>query len=113
MSKPVLDDFSYDTASKSPNTRVNALLLLICALIWGFLYQAGNLPYDDNFGCLILAFLLSLGTAIVLVGLYLWRKTYFLPHAIFLTIYVLTSSPPVVWLVLSNYEFVFGKHLAV
>ncbi len=44
--------------------RFSILLIIIIFFTWLFLYQAKDLPYDDNVGSIFISFLISLMTTL-------------------------------------------------
>ncbi len=114
MQQNILDHIDFKE-SQPPNYGkiISYILVLCCILIWVFLIEAGDLPYDENLANLLMGFLLSLLLLIALGILYFWKKLLWKQNSIAISIYFISSSPPVVAIVCMNYQFVFGKVLAV
>jgi len=89
------------------------LLSLICLLIWWLMYDAKDLPYDDNIGSIFLAMMISLICTLALVILFFKKREIFLKNIIAIIVFTITSSPISIFHVAVNYEFVFGSALAV
>jgi hypothetical protein len=89
------------------------ILLLLTTFIWVQMYQAQFLPYDDNFGLLIMIFLISVALLIT-GGVLLVRKTKLIRQNLIWTIlFLIINSPVTIFLVVMNYELVFGTHLDI
>jgi ABC-type spermidine/putrescine transport system permease subunit II len=89
------------------------ILSLLTIFIWAQLYRAQFLVYDENFGLLILIFILS---AILFVAgiILLFRKAKIVRDNLLLTIaFLLLNSPFVVVIVVLNYRQIFGVALKV
>jgi hypothetical protein len=88
-------------------------LVLLTAFIWGQVYSAQFLRYDDNFGQLIMTFLAS--TAILITGIIMIAKKIFVvrTNLILSVVFLIINSPLTVFLVVMNYEVIFGRNLDV
>ena len=89
------------------------VLVLLTALMWVQLYTAGFLPYDDNFGQLLGIFLLSvagLGIGILLIAK---KNRLVLKNLIATITFLIINSPVTIYLVIMNYENIFGIVLNV
>ncbi|GGA75702.1 hypothetical protein GCM10008015_15430 [Flavobacterium palustre] len=88
-------------------------LLLITGIVWNGLYQAQFLEYDLNYGSLIEAFLISVGSFFGIV--FIWRKwKNFILENKWLTIsFLIACSPVSIILVVCNYSIFFGENLKV
>jgi len=86
-------------------------LLLLTTFIWVQIYRAQFLPYDENFGLLIMIFLISV--ALLVTGIILLiRKTKLVRQNLILTIlFLIINSPVTIFLAVMEYEFIFGTHL--
>jgi hypothetical protein len=88
-------------------------LILLTALIWEQLYSAQFLEYDENFGQLIEIFLVS--TALLVNGIVMIVKNSELvrTNLIVSILFLLINSPLTIFLVVSNYDTIFGTGLKV
>jgi hypothetical protein len=86
-------------------------LVLLTAFIWVQVYHAGLLPYDENFGLLIMIFLFSM--ALLVTGIILLiRKTKLIRQNLILTVlFLIVNSPLTIFMVVMEYEFIFGTRL--
>lgn len=92
---------------------VSLVLWGAVSITWSLLYQAGDLPYDDNVAVILMAFLLSVLVTSGLIFLFFRKMTLLKKHLISIIVFLITSSPISLFWVMTNYEFIFGKHLAV
>jgi len=84
---------------------------LIFLIIWGLLYNAQFLEYDENYGNLLSAFMLSTGATIWL-GVLQWIRPIILRASRWpVILFLLFASPVTVILVVLNYMVVFGHGL--
>ncbi len=58
--------------------RFSILLIIIIFFTWLFLYQAKDLPYDDNVGSIFISFLISLMTTLTILWLAFKKREDFL-----------------------------------
>lgn len=93
--------------------RFSILLILLIFFIWLFLFQAKDLPYDENFGSLFISFLLSLMTVLTIIWLFFKKRRLVHKNIILVVVFLLTSSPVNIYYVIMNYEYIFGKALDV
>jgi len=86
-------------------------LVLLTAFIWVQVYRAGLLPYDENFGVLIMIFLFSI--ALLVTGIILLiRKTKLIRQNLILTVlFFIVNSPLTIFMVVMEYELIFGTRL--
>jgi hypothetical protein len=106
--------FQLKPASTDPRDHGNQPLLfsialgLITILIWSILYHVQFLAYDENYGALIQAFLLSSATLIWIV-IITWRNPQFIRKCWWQTLgFMLLASPFTVIILATNYKAVFG-----
>lgn len=89
------------------------LLFFITLIIWVEIYQAQFLNYDENWGNLITAFLISIGTFFGLIFMWLnWRKI-ILACKWQTLLFLLLSSPITIVIIVFNYKKFFGVALSV
>lgn len=89
-----------------------ASLVFLSMCIWRQLYLAKFDDYDDNWGRLIVAFLMSSVTSLALIVLAIKQKDWIKDEILGLTIfYLLANSPITIFLVVMNYALVFGADL--
>lgn len=88
-------------------------LVLLTAFIWGQVYTAQFLEYDENFGQLIMAFLISM--ALLIVGIVvILRKVKLVMNNLILSIgFLFINSPFTIFFVVMNYPMIFGARLDV
>lgn len=88
------------------------MLIIVTSVIWGQMYYAQFLPYDENYGMLVNAFVISVVvfcTGVIL----LFRKTKLIRQHLPATIvFLVINSPVTVAAVIFNYRSIFGTHLA-
>ena len=81
-------------------------------VIWHEMYLAQFDDYDDNWGRLIVAFLMSLFTSLTLIILAIKQKNWIKNEILGLTIfYLLANSPITIFIVVMNYALIFNAHL--
>lgn len=109
MQVPILDDNSE--IEENSSYLLSTLLVCDAVLIWMLLKNAGELPYDDNYGVLFLALIASL-LACILILFYFFkaRKTLFRNRIITL-LFLLSSSPISLFYVCTQYKEIFGVSL--
>ncbi|MES2381097.1 MAG: hypothetical protein V4538_08655 [Bacteroidota bacterium] len=83
-------------------------LLLLTVFIWWQLYSAQFLVYDDNYGVLIYAFLVSVLATIILIVLWFKARAFIKQNALPIILFLLASSPVTVLLVLYFYNDLIG-----
>ena len=106
MNDDILDSPQFDNQKGKPF--LSLLLFIAASMEWYLLKVAVELPYDDNYGALILAFIISLG-AVVFIGVIWWKyRTVFYQNRYGIFLYLLTSSPMTVIFVITNYQSIFG-----
>jgi ABC-type Fe3+-siderophore transport system permease subunit len=82
--------------------------------IWQQMYLAQFDEYDDNYGRLIVAFLLSLIVFLIVFILAFRKKQLFNAQLLALSFfYCLANSPITVFIELMNYKLIFGVNLKV
>jgi hypothetical protein len=98
------------------STRINFLypnsLMVVAMVVWTLLYQAQFLEYDENYGNILAAFFLSLGSTAALifllfkrralVGLFRWQTIVFLVFSSPLTIALVYELQGIFWVTLKN-----------
>lgn len=109
--RPVLDDINKEEEGYQYGSVLGWTLLTVSIFIWYLLYTAQTLPYDENYGNLILSFILScLATAAILL---LWVKYEKLirQNIISVILFLFSSSPLTIALVIFNYQLFFNAQL--
>ena len=86
-------------------------LLFLTTFIWVQIYRAQFLPYDDNFGLLIIIFLISVALLVIGVVLLIRRTKLIRQNLILTVLFLIINSPVTIFVVVMEYEFVFGTHL--
>jgi hypothetical protein len=86
-------------------------LVLLTAFIWVQVYRAGLLPYDENFGVLIMMFPCSI--ALLVTGIILLiRKTKLIRQNVIVSVlFFIINSPVTIFMVVMEYEVIFGTGL--
>ena len=88
-----------------------AILLLQTIYSWVYFYNARLLEYDDNYGLLIHAFIISLAALIILIIIRL-RKKYWTNYYKYPVIVWLIVGSPVTFLIAGiYYQDIFNAHL--
>jgi hypothetical protein len=88
------------------------LLLIQTVYCWWCFFEAKNLPYDENYGILIQAILISMAVWVALRMIRAWKRDwYHLQRFIFWT-WLIVGSPLAYILGLIFYKDLFG-HLAL
>jgi hypothetical protein len=82
---------------------------IIC--IWYWLYSAQFLPYDDNYGALIDAFLVSLLATAVLVFMWFKQRQWILQSLYPIIVWTVFGSPATVILIVFYVYDLLGIHL--
>jgi hypothetical protein len=86
-------------------------LLLLTIFIWGQIYSAQFLPYDENFGRLIVTFFISVALLVTGIVLLILRIEVVRRNLLLTILFLVINSPvTVVWIVL-EYEAIFGSRL--
>lgn len=88
-------------------------LVIIIGLIWFLFYKAGDLPYDDNYANLLVAFLLSILTSLGLLFLFFKNRKILCTNLTIILVFLISSSPISLFYLALYYEEIFGKILAV
>jgi len=91
--------------------RFSLLLTILLFFIWLFLYQARDLPYDENYGSILVSFLISLMTTLTIIWLFIKKRIIIKTNIILVIVFLLTSSPVNIYYVALNYEYIFGSAL--
>ncbi|MES2726912.1 MAG: hypothetical protein V4643_07405 [Bacteroidota bacterium] len=84
-------------------------LLLLTVFIWWQLYSAQFLAYDNNYGVLISAFLVSVLATIILAILWFKARPLIKRNVLPTILFLLASSPITVALVFYFYNNLFGQ----
>lgn len=85
-----------------------SILVSLAVFIWSNIYHAQFMPYDENYGALIGAFLASLVASLAILLLW-WRGSRILEECRIITIlFLVTSSAVTVGVVIFNYNSLFG-----
>jgi len=95
------------------NIVYSIILFFVLSTIWYLIYQAQFLPYDENWGCLIQAFLISVCSFFLLIFLWSNWKKIILDCKWQTILFLLFASPISVVGIVFNYEFFFGTTLSV
>jgi len=95
------------------NSIYSIILLIVTSIIWYLIYQAQFLVYDDNWGNLILAFIISVCSFFLLILVWSnWKKI--ILNCKWQTIFFLLFASPIsVVGIVFNYELFFGITLNV
>src|SRR6185436_10750087 len=101
------------------NTMPNILkkfgFTIVCAIItfwiWQKLYNAQFLQYDNNYGELIVAFLISIVSNLLIISTWFWEREILKKNQIPFLLFFITSSPITIAIVIFNYTSIFGAHL--
>lgn len=91
----------------------STVLILVSLLIWGRIYQAQFLKYDDNFGNLISAVVLSITSCVILLISWFVRKSLIKSCRWQTIIFLFISSPITVLVFVLNYEEILGVKLNI
>ena len=87
-------------------------MLYLSVVIWHEMYLAQFDDYDDNWGRLIVVFLVSLFTSLTLIILAIKQKNWIKNEILGLTIFfLLANSPITIFIVVMNYALIFNAHL--
>jgi hypothetical protein len=86
-----------------------AILFLLTIVIWKQLYSAQFLEYDDNYGSLIFAFLVSVFTTIGLTILWFKARPFIKQNSLATLLFLLASSPITICVVFYFYHDLFGQ----
>lgn len=110
MNESILDDNLEIKAS--PSYLLSILLFLNTVFIWLNLKSAGYLPYDANYGTLLLSLIASfLGCMLLLYFCFKKRRT-LLKNWVIATSFLISSSPISIFYACCYYEEIFGATLA-
>jgi hypothetical protein len=88
---------------------IAVLAEIIC--IWYWLYNAQLLPYDDNYGALIDAFLVSLLATVVLSFMWFKQRPWILQSLYLSIVWMVLGSPVTVIVVVFYVYDILGIHL--
>jgi hypothetical protein len=90
---------------------LNIILSLIALGIWASFHQAQFQPYDENYGTLMGAFMLSIVTTVAL-GFIQWFQAGVIKSSRWVVLtFLLVASPFSVIVVAFNYKAIFGSAL--
>ena len=95
------------------NSINSIILLIITSIIWYLIYHAQFLVYDDNWGNLILAFIISVSSFFLLIFVWSNWKEIILNCKWQTILFLLFASPISVVGIVFNYELFFGTTLNV
>ncbi len=85
-----------------------SLIVILIANIWKLMYKAQFMEYDDNWGNLIVAFVIALCTNIIIALLW-FKMRYIIKLCKWQTVlFFILASPITVAVVVLNYHFFFG-----
>jgi len=86
-------------------------LILISIGIWKLIYNMQFLAYDDNFGNLCEALLLSiLAILTICVMWFKWREI-IKKASLIVLLFLITSNPIIIMIACVNYEYIFDAKL--
>jgi len=80
-------------------------------IIWNSFYQAKDLPYDENYGNILVGLSLSFLSSIGLIILFFKNRNIIQNNLLTVLIFIITSSPISLYYILINFESIFGKAL--
>ena len=86
-------------------------LILISISVWKLIYDMQFLAYDDNFGNLCLALLLSLLAVLTICIIWFKRKEVIKKAFLIVLLFMITSNPIVIMIACVNYECIFDAKL--
>jgi hypothetical protein len=111
MNESILDD---DLEIKPPSSYLLSVLLVCNTIfIWMNIKIAGNLPYDDNYGCLMLSLIASLlGCILIILCYYFKARQALLKNGFIVFLFLLSSSPISIIYIAFHYKEIFGVALA-
>jgi hypothetical protein len=110
MEESILDDnLEIKTAS---SYLLSILLFLNTVFIWLNLKSAGTLPYDANYGVLILCLIASLLGCMLIIYYCLKSRKTLLKNGFMTLSFLLSSSPPSIGYIGFHYKEIFGVALA-
>lgn len=110
LTESILDD---NLEIEAPSSYLLSILLILDAIfIWINLKNAGNLPYDDNYGVLALSLMASLLGCIIILYSYFKARKALLKNGFIVFSFLLSSSPISLVYVASHYKEIFGVILA-
>ncbi len=86
-------------------------LLFVSLWIWMLLYNAQFLSYDDNYGHIINAFLISIFSTMIMVVVWFKQRHFIQAYKWQTLTFLLISSPPTIAIVATNSTAIFGAIL--
>ncbi len=90
---------------------ISAIIIGVTCILWILMYSAQFLTYDDNYGSLLVAFLLSIGTTFLLAIVWFQWKDIRKTCQWQIILFLLVASPVTIAIVCINYECIFGTML--
>jgi hypothetical protein len=85
-----------------------AVLLVETIYVWYCLYNAQFLEYDDNYGLMIHAFIISLVTLVALIIVWFKKREWIRQNLIPMISWLVLGSPVSVVLLVIFYKTIFG-----
>jgi DNA polymerase III delta subunit len=110
MNESILDDNLEIKTSSS--FLLSMLLFFNTVFIWLNLKSAGNLPYDDNYGTLLLSLIASLLGCILIIYYCFKKRKIILKNWVIVIGFLISSSPISIFYACYYYEEIFGMTLA-
>lgn len=110
MQDSILDDNSE--IEENSSYLLSMLLVSDAVLIWMLLKNAGELPYDENYGLLFLALIASLLACILILFYFFKAQKALFKNRIITLLFLLSSSPISIFYVCTQYKEIFGISLA-
>jgi hypothetical protein len=112
-SEILLDDGDTLTPIITRRYWLSIVLVLVIVFCWWQYYEAKSLPYDLNYGTILLSLLTSIVTFVILILVY-WKKRHLIVDNIWaVLLYLIFSSPLSLIIVVYHYSFFFGANLAI
>jgi EamA domain-containing membrane protein RarD len=85
-----------------------AVLAVETIYVWYCLYNAQFLEYDDNYGLMIHAFIISLVTLVALIIVWLKKKEWIKQNLMSMIAWLVLGSPLAIVLLVVFYQNIFG-----
>lgn len=84
------------------------MLFLATTFIWWQIYTVQFLPYDENYGAMIAAVIVSVGSTIIIQILWMKFRSFIKRNALITIVFLVINSPVTIVPVLLNYKTLFG-----
>src|SRR5688572_5567681 len=94
---------------KSRNFIMTFILLVQTVYCWITLYRAQFFPYDDNYGLMVHAFLVSLFTSFALIVVLAARTRWIKSNKVSIIVWLIVGSPISFFVASVFYESIFGS----